>query len=280
MPRVSVLLPVYNTKEEYLRETIESILNQTFADFELLILDDGSTDENVEKVVLSYKDKRIKYQKQQNQGIAKTRNNLMDMAKGEYLALCDHDDISLPKRFEKQVKFLDEHPEAGGVSAWYEYFPNNKHIEKKPYNPKLFDMYRDCCFAQQASMLRKDFFDKFNLRYDSEYCPADDYELWTRAIRYFELYNIQEVLLKYRWHSENESFANKKKNWNATTRAAENILKFLEGDEKKRQKLADFLTKPDKWYQNIFALKKEWHKGTKWKTIIILGKKIYICECK
>ena len=125
----------------------------------------------------------------------------------------------------------------------------------------------------------KEYFDKFNLRYDSSYCPADDYELWTRAIRYFELYNIQEVLLKYRWHECNESFANRKKSWDATVKAAENILKFLENDEKKRQKLAKFLSRPEKWQEKIFALKKEWYKNSKWKMLIILGKKIPLHEC-
>ena len=104
MPRVSVLLPVYNTRPEHLREAIDSILAQTFADFELLILNDCSTNADVEEVVKSYTDPRIVYAvNERNLGISPSRNRLLDMAQGEYLAVMDHDDISLPERFEKQV---------------------------------------------------------------------------------------------------------------------------------------------------------------------------------
>ena len=100
MPKVSVLFPVYNTEEKYLRAAIDSILEQTFTDFELIIINDASTDKNVEKVVMSYQDKRIRYSvNPTNQGITKTRNTLISMAKGDYLAVMDHDDISLPNRF-------------------------------------------------------------------------------------------------------------------------------------------------------------------------------------
>ena len=104
MPKVSVLMPVYKTDENYLREAIESILSQTFEDFEFLILDDCPEDDR-EEIIKSYKDKRIKYSKNEtNLGITRSRNKLIDMAKGEYLAVFDHDDISLPERFQKQVQ--------------------------------------------------------------------------------------------------------------------------------------------------------------------------------
>ena len=103
MVKVSVLMPVYKTPEKYLRAAIESILQQTFTDFEFLILDDYPLD-NRQKIVASYADKRIKYfENSQNMGISASRNKLIDMAKGEYLAVFDHDDISLPQRLEKEV---------------------------------------------------------------------------------------------------------------------------------------------------------------------------------
>lgn len=103
MPKVSVLMPVYKTQEEHLRQAIESVLNQTYADFEFLILDD-CPDDTREDIVKSYQDKRIKYsQNEKNLGITPSRNKLIDMAQGEYLAVFDHDDISLPERFAKQV---------------------------------------------------------------------------------------------------------------------------------------------------------------------------------
>ena len=122
-PKVSVLMPVYNTKEEYLREAIESILNQTFRDFEFLIIDDGSTN-GAQAVIKSYQDERIRFvQNETNLGIFKTRNKLCAMARGEYVATFDSDDISLPTRLEKEVAYLDEHPDVSVVGAWYERFP-------------------------------------------------------------------------------------------------------------------------------------------------------------
>ena len=99
MVKISVLMPVYNTDEKFLRQAIESILGQTYQDFEFLIVNDCSTDVRVEEVVLSYKDKRIKYSvNSQNLGISGTRNKLISQAKGEYFAVMDHDDVSLPER--------------------------------------------------------------------------------------------------------------------------------------------------------------------------------------
>ena len=110
MVKVSVLMPVYKTNEAYLREAIESILKQIFTDFEFLIVDDCPSDTR-EAIVKSYNDSRIVYSiNPQNFGIAGVRNKLIDMAQGEYLAIMDHDDVSLPERFQKQVEILDAHP--------------------------------------------------------------------------------------------------------------------------------------------------------------------------
>ena len=198
MPKVSVLMPVYNTKEEYLREAIESILNQTFTDFEFIILNDGSTDENVEKVIKSYNDERIKYFKQENLGIAKSRNRLMELAQGEYLALTDHDDISHPDRFEKQIKILEKNQNINIVSAWYNVFPENR-VVKLVERPRLLDfLYGNCQILHPCAMMRKSFLEKYDLKYKLDYPTAEDYELWTRAVRYTDMYNIQEVLFEYR----------------------------------------------------------------------------------
>ena len=126
MVRVSVLMPVYRTNEEYLREAISSILAQTYSDFEFLILDDCPEDDR-ELIVKSYKDRRIKYLRNEtNMGISESRNKLVDMARGEYLAVMDHDDVSLPERLEKQVNYLDAHPDVGVVGCWTDVFPDKK----------------------------------------------------------------------------------------------------------------------------------------------------------
>lgn len=106
MPKVSALMSSYKTPEAYLRAAIERILVRTFKNFEFLILDDCQTDDR-EQIVKSYADKRIKYAKNpQNMGISASRNKLIDLSRGEYLAIFDHDDISLPTRLEKEVAYL------------------------------------------------------------------------------------------------------------------------------------------------------------------------------
>ena len=106
MPLISVLLPLYNTREEYLRACMDGILGQTFDDFEVVIVNDCSPDPNVARVVRSYSDPRIRYyENERNLGISETRNRLIELASGEFLAVHDHDDVSLPERFERQVAF-------------------------------------------------------------------------------------------------------------------------------------------------------------------------------
>ena len=125
MPKLSFYIKgqVYNTQEEYLREAIESVLNQTFTDFELVICDDGSKNNAID-VIRSYQDNRIRFiQNEHNMGLCATRNKLMQEATGEYVAWADSDDISVDTRFEKQVAFLDSYPDISLVGAWYERFP-------------------------------------------------------------------------------------------------------------------------------------------------------------
>ena len=218
--KVSVLMPVYNTNGDMLRQTIESILNQTFTDFEFLIVNDCSTDENVEKIVLEYqqKDSRIKYfMNEKNLGISGTRNKLIDLSQGEYLAVMDHDDISLPNRFEKQVEFLDKNLEVGVVSSWYEIFPETKFV-KYPTND--FDikvnLMRNCTLLHPASMIRKSVLAENNLRYEADFSPAEDYGLWIRLIKLTKFANIPEILFKYRVHGNNESIKQNTKMLNRT----------------------------------------------------------------
>lgn len=134
MPKISVVMPVYNTKEEWLREAIESILNQSYKDFEFIIIDDGS-DKSIEPIVNSYNDARIVLIRQENQGIAKSLNYGFKISKGEYIARMDSDDISMPERFEKQVNFLDKNPQISVLGGCFETFPD-KHVYKHPENPK------------------------------------------------------------------------------------------------------------------------------------------------
>ena len=217
MPKVSVLMPVYKTKEEYLRAAIESILKQTYEDFELLILDDCPEDDR-EAIVKSYKDKRIKYfQNEKNLGISASRNKLIAMAKGEYLAVFDHDDISLPTRLEKEVAYLDSHQDMGVVSCKVKTIIRNR-ISKDPAEDKdiKLALMRNCVIPHPASMIRKSVLTENNIYYEEEFSPSEDYALWCRLIPYTKFHNLDEVLFWYRDHQENTSHKQSDKMKNAT----------------------------------------------------------------
>ena len=212
-PKVSVLMPIYNTPHQYLKEAIESILGQTFRDFELVIINDASADKELEKIVKSYNDSRIKYyENEKNLGISGTRNKLIDLAAGEYLAVFDHDDVSLPKRLEKQVAFLDENPDVGVVGCWFKYdkvdnvqmLPtSNREIKKQ--------LFINCCMSHPSTMIRKSVLEVNNIRYEALYSPAEDYALWCRLISKTKFANIPEVLFIYRNYNENTSHTQREK---------------------------------------------------------------------
>lgn len=210
--KVSVLLPVYRTREEYLRECIESILKQTFQDFELLIVDD-CPEYSVEDIVLSYNDSRIKYNKNShNLGISATRNRLLDMAVGEYLAVMDHDDIMLPKRLQRQVEFLDNNREIGVVGTWYEVFPKGKIKKKFVLNSQIeIDLMYNCSVLHPSAMIRKSVLVNNNIRYEAEFSPAEDHALFASLIGKTKFANIPEVLQLYRDYDNNTSKTQAKK---------------------------------------------------------------------
>ena len=122
-PKVSVVIPVYNV-EQYLQQCLNSILNQTLKEIEVICVDDGSTDKTPEMIgEYAKRDKRIKFiDNKQNAGIVATLNQGLEFCCGEYIARMDSDDISLPTRFATQVKYMDQHPECGALSTWAEKF--------------------------------------------------------------------------------------------------------------------------------------------------------------
>lgn len=269
-PLISVLLPVYNTKEEYLRECIESILNQTFKDFELIIINDGSKN-NAEEVINSYDDSRIRYYRnEKTQGITDVRNKLVSLANGKYIAVTDHDDISLPERFEKEFNFLENNPEYSIVSSWLEIFcettAKTKIWKTAPF-PKYFSMLRRCELFHPACMYRKADFDKYNLTYEADYFGAQDYALFAKAIRYLNFANIQEPLLKYRKHFTNAS-NNKQKMSMETRKVQQEMLEFLTSNKKEQKMFYDLATKDHvDFLRTLFSIR---NKG-EFKVIKILG---------
>ena len=205
MPKVSVLLPVYNTPETYLRECMESILSQSFADFELIIVNDASTDANVEHVVKSYDDARIRYYaNEKNMGISETRNRLIELAQGEYLAVHDHDDVSKPERFAKQVAYLDAHPEIGVLGTAHIEIPKNKIIVHPLTNEEIEEhLIYDCPLIHPSVMMRKSVLEETGVRYDKEFFPTEDYNLYLHLIGKTRFANLEEALFEYRKHDSN-----------------------------------------------------------------------------
>lgn len=204
MPKISVLMPVYNTEEEYLREAIESILNQTFTDFEFIIINDGS-DNNAEDVILSYNDKHIKYiKKEKNQGLIETLNEVLEIAQGEYIARMDSDDVSLPERFEKQVNFLDKNPDVDVLGTWFNCFPRNRVVKTftNDKNIKECFLINSNNIGHPTVMLRKATFEKLNARYDENATYVEDYALWLSLIDKVKFANLPEILLNYRIHKK------------------------------------------------------------------------------
>jgi len=198
-PKVTVLMPVYNGGK-YLKEAIDSILNQTFIDFEFLIINDGSTDNSTE-IVKSYDDKRINFVENEfNMGLASTLNKGLDIAKGEYIVRMDQDDISLPKRIEKQVEFMDKNPKIGICGSWAKFFGEMNFVAKYSRTNReiITNSFYSCPMAHPTVIFRRESFNKYNLKYNPDFKTAEDYELWTRASRHIKFANIQKVLLNYR----------------------------------------------------------------------------------
>lgn len=206
-------MPVFNA-DKYLAEAIESILNQTFVDFEFIILNDKSTDSSL-KIIREYekKDSRILViDKELNVGPALLRNQGIDIAKGEFIVLMDADDVSMPTRFEKQLDVFENNSEIGVCGTWFTLFGSQikstliKHAE---FHEELKVKFLvDSCIGNPTVMIRKMALN--NERFSPFFVPIEDYELWSRLVHKTKFYNIQESLLNYRWHNSNISQTKRK----------------------------------------------------------------------
>lgn len=205
MPSISVMFPVYNCKKSYLRKAIESILTQSFTDFELIIFDDGSIN-NVKSVIDEYvkQDSRIVFiREEKHHGLAYGLNRMVKIAKGKYLARMDADDISAPFRFEKEYTFLENHPEYGFVGGNLLLMDDADQIygqRKYPKKPGKKDFLKYQPYAHPAIMFRKSVLNMDNpYGSDKKSRRGEDYQLFMNltaaGIRGF---NLQEDLLLYR----------------------------------------------------------------------------------
>lgn len=220
-------MSVYNG-EKYLREAIESILNQTFIDFEFIIVNDGSTDNSL-KIIKNYSDERILIiNNEKNIGLTKSLNKALKQAKGEYIARQDADDISLPNRFEKQVKHFEKHPEVVLVGTNVCLIDETGEIIEKRVvsaKPSIKDLFKKNRFSHGSVMIQKEIVDKLG-GYNELFKYSQDYELWLRIAKCYEVRNLTQVLYKLRFHNENISFMK----WEESALYHSFISKLARGD--------------------------------------------------
>lgn len=205
-PKVSVLMPVYNAAL-FLQEAIDSILSQTFTDFEFLIINDGSTDAS-EEIIQGYSDSRILYLKNEvNLGLVDTLNRGIELARGEYIARMDADDVSLPQRFFKQITFMDAHPEVGACGTAFQFFGDSNYLAINPddYSQCFTLLSLNSSLGHPTSMIRKEVLNHHAIRYESEFDYAADYAFWVRISQVSQISSLPEPLLLYRWHQTNMS---------------------------------------------------------------------------
>lgn len=201
-PTVTVLMPAYN-RATLIRHAIESVLSQTFRDFELLVIDDHSTDETA-AVVAGYRDARIRLVRQdENLGPARTRNHGFELARGAYIAILDSDDMAVPSRLARQVRFLEANPAIGEVGGWIRAIgPQGergrvKHLPSAPRAIRAQMPWR-CGIAHTTVMIRAQLARR--LRYDPDFSLSQDYDLHVRLLNGHDIANIPAVLSYKRTH--------------------------------------------------------------------------------
>ena len=221
-PAVSVAMVVCNV-ERFLGEAIESILGQTFREFEFIIVDFGSTDKSKE-IVASYaaKDSRVRLHEIPHCGLGEARNAACFLARGQYIAIMDADDVSLPDRLMWEVKFLEKHPEVGvvggavdwidanGACVTHSAVPPGVTLSRPEGNRELQSaLLKDCPFWQPSVLMRREAFVLVG-GYRPAFAPTEDYDLWLRIAEHFEMANLKQVVLNYRIHPHQVSVRRRK----------------------------------------------------------------------
>jgi len=201
-PLISVIEPFYNCRQ-YIQHATTSILNQTYSNFELILIDDGSTDDTAAEI-LKFNDKRIRLIRQENKGLAESLNFGLKIAKGEFIARQDGDDISHPQRFEKQLDYFSKNKNTALVGTWSKIIDNDGketgRFHKHPTEDLelKFDLFFDNPFVHSSVMFRKEVIEKSGLYNTKIHSLVQDFEYWFRISRNYNIANIGEVLHEYR----------------------------------------------------------------------------------
>jgi Glycosyl transferase family 2 len=264
---VSVLLPVYNASA-YLREALESLFAQTFSDFEIIAINDGSTDGSGEILrEAAARDRRMRVVERENRGLVATLNEAAGMARGNYLARMDADDVCLPERLARQVAVLDARPKLAALGTWVQAFGGSTETWKYPESAEatLCAMIFRCPLAHPTVMMRRSLFSEEGFAYEKAAKHAEDFALWLRVTAKHELANVPEVLLRYRVHAEQVSAVHIAEQRQVVTRLQMRFLRERLGIEATEQEAAihgalafsrlegtdQFVTQADDWLLKI-----------------------------
>ena len=243
-PMVSVVMKVYNG-ERFLREAIDSVLAQTYTDFELVIIDDGSTDSSA-AIIQSYQDSRIRFlQNEKNLGLCATQNKVIAEAKGKYIAVMDCDDISYPERLMEQVTFLENHPEVmmcgtfrnDIVDGQERLFCKPVHLDNETLQFSL--VFGNFFFTHSSIMFRGEEYRKSNLSYGAV-SIAEDYQIITEMARRYPVAMIPKCLVGYRIDMQSVSHTKEREITRAAQRVKISYLETLPIDAKAKELLIGY----------------------------------------
>jgi glycosyltransferase involved in cell wall biosynthesis len=221
IPKVSVIMPIYNA-QEFLQEAVDSIMNQTFRDFELLLINDGSSDRSKEIIEKYRKDPRVKIFHKKNEGVTKTLNFGLANSLGRYIARMDADDISMPERLELQVEFMDKHRDVGLLGTRFKAITEDKkfieNLDVELTNEELQkEILKSCRFGHPTVMIRRTALETVGPYDESLWAnTVEDYDLWLRIAEKFEIANLPQYLLHYRVNSKSVTQTKKEINQKGT----------------------------------------------------------------
>ncbi len=248
IPSISILMSNYNSGK-YLREAIESVLNQTYKDYEFIIIDDGSTDSSA-NIVKQYHDERIIFLFNEiNMGLANSLNSAISVARGKYIARMDSDDICFPYRLKEQYEYMESHPEIGVCGGAVEWFGSikTKDVPFYAYEPELkAALLFNSPISHSAAMIRRALLGEHNLRYDASFTQAQDYDLWARCAPFTQFANLtQTPLLLYRIHE-------------GSVTAGPNSKRYSMADRVRRRLLAGLYIEPTEAEFNLHHMLSTW----------------------
>ncbi len=218
MPRISVIMPLFNA-EKYVEKAVKSILRQSYKDFELIMVDDCPKDATMDIVECIHDDRMHIYHNEKNMGISYSRNRALSKCSGEYVAIMDDDDISVPDRFKLEVEYLDLHKDVGAVGGRICFIDENDDFivpfKEAFYNPKYMKaalLFRNP-ILNSSMMFRRDIIEQYGIKYRENYYGIEDFMFWVEFSKVSGICEMNEILAKYRVYHDNESNKNVKNNY-------------------------------------------------------------------